>query len=522
MQSARGSERVSCWCRVLLAGLPMAIAASAGAQTTYDIIDVGDRSNGIGTSEPFAMNDLGQVVGTSADAAGINRAFRWDPTTGVMTLLSALPGQTNTYAVSLIPTAMSNSGAVAGYAPYYEGASFKAYHAGRWNTPTSAVDLSPTGAIGSNAWSMNESGVIGGSLNNAIGFPQPRLWHPDGSVTAIPLNADERIGSVPAVADDGTALVQVDMANPPYAKCFIRLPDGTRVDVPLPAGNPRMFATAMNNSRTVVGYYYVGSSPRAFIWTPDGGTRDLPKGGYVDTAATAINNAGVIVGYCKSPSITYLAACIWDTTAASPALLSSRVAPSSSTWGIQAGDGPYEINESGWILILGNTPPKPLRYAHAAVMTPTNPCPIFSDHPENVTFNRCTKRIFLGAAAGAKQAISYEWRLNGNVVNNGMYGPATRISGATTPTLIVDNPIPALAGTWKCVAVNACSSVESNPAIVKFCRADMDCDTFLSFEDFDAFVNEFSIGTALSDFNDDGFITFEDFDEFVSAFEAGC
>lgn len=509
---------------VLVASVAAAMCTSCGlakAQLTYDIIDVGDRKNGVGTSQPYGMNDLGQVVGEAQDAAGINRAFRWEPTTGVMTLLSALPGQTNTYAVSILPSAINNSGAIAAYAPYYEGATFKAYHAGRWATPASVVDLSPTGGIASNAWSINESGVVGGSLNSAIGFPQPRLWHPDGSVTAIPLNADERIGSVQAVADDGTALVQVDMANPPYAKCFVRLPDGARVDVPLPAGNPRTFATAMNNHRTVVGYYYVGSSPRAFIWTPEGGTRDLPKGPYVDTAATAINDAGAIVGYCKSPSITYLAASIWDNSAANPVLLSTRVAPTSSTWGIQAGDGPYEINESGWILILGNTPPKPQRYAHAAVMTPTNPCPIFSDHPENITFNRCTSRIFLGAAAGAKQAISYEWRLNGNVVNNGQYF-ATRITGATTPTLMMDNPSPAWTGTWKCVAVNACGTVESNPATVKFCRADLDCDTFLTFEDFDAYVNEFSNGTLLGDYNDDGFITFEDFDEFVSAFESGC
>jgi len=160
---------------VLAAGVAAAMCASCGlakAQLTYDIIDVGDRKNGVGTSQPYGMNDLGQVVGEAQDAAGINRAFRWEPTTGVMTLLSALPGQTNTYGVSILPSAINNSGAIAAYAPYYEGATFKAYHAGRWTTPTSVVDLSPTGAIASNAWSINESGVEGGSLNSAIGFPQ--------------------------------------------------------------------------------------------------------------------------------------------------------------------------------------------------------------------------------------------------------------------------------------------------------------------------------------------------------------
>ena len=54
------------------------------------------------------------------------------------------------------------------------------------------------------------------------------------------------------------------------------------------------------------------------------------------------------------------------------------------------------------------------------------------------------------------------------------------------------------------------------------CTADFDDDSFLTFEDFDAFVGAFEGGDVRGDFNADGFITFEDFDAFVSAFEAGC
>ena len=54
------------------------------------------------------------------------------------------------------------------------------------------------------------------------------------------------------------------------------------------------------------------------------------------------------------------------------------------------------------------------------------------------------------------------------------------------------------------------------------CTADFNADGFLTFEDFDMFVESFEIGESKADFDGDGFITFEDFDAFVGAFEVGC
>lgn len=59
-------------------------------------------------------------------------------------------------------------------------------------------------------------------------------------------------------------------------------------------------------------------------------------------------------------------------------------------------------------------------------------------------------------------------------------------------------------------------------AIQPGCRADFDGDGFITFEDFDAFVNAFEAGSASSDFNADGCLDFTDFDDFVTALEAGC
>jgi hypothetical protein len=61
-----------------------------------------------------------------------------------------------------------------------------------------------------------------------------------------------------------------------------------------------------------------------------------------------------------------------------------------------------------------------------------------------------------------------------------------------------------------------------NLVTISYCAADFDDDGFLTFEDFDAFINALDTGLASADFNRDGFLTFEDFDAFVSAFESGC
>jgi hypothetical protein len=54
------------------------------------------------------------------------------------------------------------------------------------------------------------------------------------------------------------------------------------------------------------------------------------------------------------------------------------------------------------------------------------------------------------------------------------------------------------------------------------CAADMTCDKFLVFFDYDLFVTAFELGDPAADFNHDGFQDFFDYDGFVAAFEASC
>ncbi|MCC6426426.1 MAG: hypothetical protein IT435_06360 [Phycisphaerales bacterium] len=55
-----------------------------------------------------------------------------------------------------------------------------------------------------------------------------------------------------------------------------------------------------------------------------------------------------------------------------------------------------------------------------------------------------------------------------------------------------------------------------------WCKADFDRSGFVDFEDYDAFVEAFELGTEDADFDGSGFVDVEDFNAFVLQFEAGC
>lgn len=463
----------------------------ATAQPTYDVIDIGDLTNGTGTSEPRGINNAGQVIGTSQESSGL-RGFRWEPGTGVKSLLGAFAGQSAQGALAVQPWGISANGTVVGEAPVYSGSNYVAAHAARWDLPTTAFDLGQSGTNRSGANGLNSLGDIVGYVNVPPGFSRPKIWPAGGGVIDIPINANETIGIAQRIADNGSVLVYVNQSASPYFKAFIRKPDGTRTDIPFIPGTEQFTPADMNNLGQVVGVVRQGSLSKAIIWDEAGGTRFLPLGTMTESGAMGINDSGAIVGWVKGPGFAYLTAAVWYTPTSNPVILSQRLTPPSSAWGIVGGEGVNDINESGWILVTGLTPPRPGRYQHAAVLAPSNPCPTFSDHPDNVRFSYCTAQIFLGASASANTAISYSWTRNGEPVADGNYG-ATKVIGAMTSALRIDNPTSAWAGEWICYATNACSTVGSTPAQVTICAADFNCDGQVDDADFVVFVMSYNV-----------------------------
>ena len=413
-----------------------------------------------------------------------------------------------------------------GGAPVYNGASFVNYHAAKWTSPTASFEILNSGTQRSNASAMNALGDIAGYENIPPGFSRPRLWLADGSTVSIPILPSETIGIAQRITDDGRTLVYVSQSASPYLKAFIRKPDGTRVDIPFIAGTEQFTPADMNNLGQVVGVVRQGSLSKAIIWDETGGTRFLPLGTMTESGAMGINDAGAIVGWVKGPGFAFLTAAIWYTPTSNPVILSQRLTPTSSNWGIVGGDSVSDINESGWILVTGLTPPKPGRYQHAAVLAPAYPCPVFSDHPDNVRFNYNSSIIYLGAAASSNQVITYSWKRNGQTVTDGLYGN-TRVVGATTNALRIQNPTPAWAGEWICEATNACSTVASTAAQVTICRADFNNDNQVDDADFGTFVVSYNlldcfdpgmVGGCRADLNGDLVVDDADFTHFVLAY----
>jgi len=462
------------------------------AQPTYDVLDVGDLQNGIGTSAPFGINNAGQVIATASPSSGPARGFRWEPGTGVKSLLSALPGQTYAYALSVTPRFIGNNGTVVGGAPLYTGNSYIAEHAAKWPTPTTAIEIFNSGTNRSSASGMNAQGDISGFENVPPGFSRPRVWLASGTTVTIPLLAGETVGIAQRITDDGRTLVYVNQSTTPYFKAFIHDSNGTRTNIPFIAGTEQFTPSDMNNLGQVVGVVRQGSLNKAIIWDEAGGTRFLPLGTMTQSGAMGINDAGAIVGWVQGPGFPAQTAAVWYTPQSNPVILSQRLSTTSAAWGLIGGEGVSDINESGWIVLTGLTPPKPGRFQHAVVLAPAYPCPVFSDHPDNVRFNYVTQTIFLGAAASSNQVITYSWKRNGQPVTDGLYG-ATRVIGASTNSMRIQNPTPAWAGEWICYATNACSTVESTPAQVTICLADFNNDGQVDDADFSTFAVSYNV-----------------------------
>ncbi|MBN8596436.1 MAG: hypothetical protein J0L78_02055 [Planctomycetes bacterium] len=483
-------QNAAAWFGGGVVGLAFA-SGLALAQPTYDVIDVGDLQNGIGTSTARGINNAGQVIGTAPTSTMV-RGFRWEPSTGVRSLLSAIPGQTNPAAVMVSPIGIANNGVVVGEASIYSGDDYIAEHATRWSDPATAFNIGQSGTNRSMAISINALGDIAGYQNVPPGFSRPKVWLAAGGVINIPILPSELLATAQRITDDGRVLVYVNQSASPYFKAFVRQPDGTRVDIPFIAGTDRFTPSDMNNSGQVIGYAMQGSLTKPILWDEAGGTRMLPLGTMTEGAALGINDAGAIVGWVQGPGFPFLTACVWYTPTSNPVLLSQRLTPASSAWGIVGGDSVSDINESGWILVTGLTPPKPGRFQHAAVLAPANLCPVFSDHPDNVRFNYATQTIFLGAAASSNQVITYSWKRDGQPVADGLYG-ATRVIGAATNSVRILNPTPAWAGEWICYATNACSTVASTPAQVTICRADFNNDGQVDDADFSTFAVSYNV-----------------------------
>ncbi|MFB2980330.1 PEP-CTERM sorting domain-containing protein [Microseira sp. BLCC-F43] len=243
-------------CKVGMALTAAAFLGITSAQRadaiSFSITDLG--TLGGDSSSAYAINEYGQVVGSSNTAGGGNRAFLWDKSSGMINLdpPRSIYGYGNwsgyTYA-----TAINDLGQVVGNRAnnYGENPFF-------WDKSSGMIELGPPRSIYGYAFAtaINNLGqMLGNTYTYFSGYGQNRAF----------------------VWEKGSDMINLGTLGSYYGYSYT-------------------YGTAINDYGQVVGYSSTTDGDRAFLWEKSGGMTNLGTLGGNFSAAYAINNLGQVVG----------------------------------------------------------------------------------------------------------------------------------------------------------------------------------------------------------------------------------
>jgi len=282
--------------------LSMAIAAvllvgAAGATPGYATVDLGTLG-GTG-SYASAINDRGQIVGSSSTASGVFRPFLWQD--GVMIDLGTFGGDWS------FAAGINERGQVVGTSQTSSGE----YHAFLWEKGE-LTDLGTLGGGFSSATEINERGQVVGCSTGPWGqYNHAFLWE-SGVMTDLGTPATDY--SCAAGINDRGQVAGTSISNTFSAVVWH---DGVSADLgSLGTGTGETWANAINNRGQVVGYSAIETGEfHWFLWedgemtdlTPDS-TSFSPSG----PAAYDINERGQVVGTLNGPTPNDTYAALWD------------------------------------------------------------------------------------------------------------------------------------------------------------------------------------------------------------------
>lgn len=311
-------------------------SGAAHAQSTWDPVEIG--TVGGASSTPSDINNLGQVVGTSATTSSPSHAFLVRGGTSAVDLGTL--GGLQSWASDV-----NESTDVVGQSDTFTGER----HAFLWSVDRRGmVDLGTLGGARSAADAINEAGAIAGSATTSGGVTHAFLWTPASGMRDLG-TLGGRDSRASAINDAGHVVGTSDTTSG-AAHAFIWTPAAGMIDLGTLGGSASE-AVTINDSGRVAGTSETSSGDRhAFLWAPDIGMRDLGTLGGHSSQATDINGAGQVVGWSHArDGSTH--AFLWP--APSPCCLPPLSFP--PMLDLQGFDGPiwsagYDVNENGQVV----------------------------------------------------------------------------------------------------------------------------------------------------------------------------
>lgn len=291
---------------------------AAGNDRAFIWTDAGGMQDlGVGTAAgyryamAFGINNKGQVVGQYW-AQGL-RAFIWQPSVGAKSLATPSPW------VSALAFSISDNGYVAGTAYAYQ---WTGLHAALWTSDGQAQDLGTLpGKINANATGVNQSGSVVGVSYNGAGIAtdgRAFLWTAAGGMRDLGTLPGGTWSSARGINDAGQVIGQSSVAGG-YTHAFVWSEAGGMRDLGS-LTNPNSAGLGVNQSGiALVSASTTGS--RVALWSASDGLEDVAGG-----QPSALNNSWQIVGYVAVGTSGSAHAFLWTVT---PHVASVAITPAS-------------------------------------------------------------------------------------------------------------------------------------------------------------------------------------------------